>query len=391
MKAYKLKKGYALVVYIGAPLLIMVFIALILSPIWDKNADMNTHWIFIVLGLIMIPFMFLGLIHTIKSGFVIGADSIYTTSALATRELRLDEIKGYRFINKYIVVEPFDSNKKKLKVSIYLSDDDEIVRWFEARYPNLDKQLAEEEELQILNDENLGGNEEERQLKLKRAKTVAGIANWASGLAAAWLFIYPEPYRFALLAALCSPLICILTAKLSTGLIRFDERKGSPYPSVIAGLFLPAAALGMRAIIDYKIDDLGNFWAYLLGVTCVLVAVLFTGSREFDLRSRQGIVVFIGITVLMAAYGFGAIIGINCSFDHSAPEVHHARVLNRHIVRGKITSYNLNVTPWGIHTEAREVEVHKTVYESLHEGDEVTIHLMPGRLNIPWHEVTASE
>lgn len=387
MKEFKLKKVYALIIYLGAPLFIAVFGALILLPVWDKNTDMNTYWVFVVMGVIMIPLMFLGLLDAIKSSFVIGSDSIYTTGVLGTRELRFDEIKGYKVNDKYIIVEPCDKDKKNIKINKYLSGSDEIVNWLKNRYPDLDMELHQEEIQEILADENLGFTEEERALRLTKARNIARVLNWTGGLAAAWLFFYPNPYSYALVITLCIPLVSILSIKLSKGLIRFDERKNSPYPSVIAALFLPAAALMLRAIVDYQADDY-NRLLFLLPVTCcVLVMVLFIGSPEFDLRSKQGVVTFIGIIMLMTAYGFGVIITVNCTFDDSAPQIYHARILEKHVMRGKLTTYNLNITPWGIHTEPGEVEVDKQLYGQLSEGDEVSIYLMKGRLDIPWYVV----
>ena len=391
MQEFRPKKRYALIVYLGAPLLIAVFGMLILSPVWDKNTNMDTYWLFVVMGVLMIPVMFLGLLEVIKSSFVIGNDSICITGALTNRELRFNEIKGYRVNDKYIVAEPYDREKKNIKISKYLSGSDEIISWFESRYPDLDQELQQEEVQEILADENLGFTEEERVQKLIRARNIARIMNWAGGLAAAWLYFYPKPYSLALVITLFIPLVCIAVIKLSKGLIRFDERKSSPHPSVIAALFLPAAALMLRSIFDYQVDDYSRLLFVLPVTSCALVAVLFIGSQEFDLRSKQGIAMFIGIGMLMTAYSFGAIITVNCTFDHSGPRIYHARILEKHIMRGKVTTYNLNVKPWGIHTEPGEVEVDKQLYGQLTEGDEVTIYLMKGRLDIPWYLVASSE
>jgi hypothetical protein len=137
----------------------------------------------------------------------------------------MNEIKGYRVSEKYIIVESNIEYKKNIKISAYTGKKNEIIGWLASHYQDLDILAAEQEKQEILTNEQFGWTAEERMEKLNRARNTTKILNWTGGLVGAWTLFWANPYEYAIIASICVPLISILTLKYFNGLIRIDERK----------------------------------------------------------------------------------------------------------------------------------------------------------------------
>src|SRR5687768_15718032 len=115
MKEYKIAKGWAIFMYIAAPLLIGLFAWLLIMPFvpWMKDdVAPEIYWFLAPMSLGMIGLMAVGLMDTIKGKFVIDNEKVYTIGIFSNRHLRFDEIKGYRITDKYIFIEPKIEDKK---------------------------------------------------------------------------------------------------------------------------------------------------------------------------------------------------------------------------------------------------------------------------------------
>src|SRR5687768_3004916 len=120
MKEYKIAKGWAIFIYLFAPLLIGLFGWLLILPFQSGEFSSNATWIFIPVSIAMIALMIFGVIDTYKGRLIIKEDRIISVSSLSTRELKFEEIKGYTVNEQYIFVEPKDKLKKKIKISKYI-------------------------------------------------------------------------------------------------------------------------------------------------------------------------------------------------------------------------------------------------------------------------------
>jgi len=85
-----------------------------------------------------------------------------------------------------------------------------------------------------------------------------------------------------------------------------------------------------------------------------------------------------------AAYGYGATAMVNIQFDTSAGTVFSAPVLGKYAYHGRSSSYHLNLPPWGPRAQPDSVEVSRSTYDALNEGDTVCMVLHPGVLNLAW-------
>ncbi|WP_162944909.1 hypothetical protein [Flavisolibacter nicotianae] len=391
MKEYKLSKGWAWFIYIMAPLLAAVFIYLLVMPFLPDTKSSGTDqlkWFLVPISLLMIGVCVAGVIDAVKGRFVITQDSVYAKGVFTNRELLLHEIEGYRTDDRYIYIVPFDKSLKQIKVSTYFSGTGDILAWLSERFPDLDEQKAAAEEAEILSDETLGMGVEEREEQLRKARLKAKALNWAGGLVAAWTWFLPQPYEVVIFLCILLPIICLLLVKSSKGLIRMEEKKKSAYPSVFSGVLFPSLALCIRALMDFNLLQYGNVWKGTLMLAGLFMTVLLVRSKEFTFRSAKDYGLAFGITILVLAYSFGAVVTANCTWDNSTTSVYHAQVTGKHISSGKTTTYYVSLTPWGPQTKEDDVSVSKALYNRLQAKDDVSVYFRQGWFGISWFFIT---
>lgn len=388
MKEYKIAKGWAIFIYLFAPLLIGLFGWLLILPFQNGDFSPNASWILIPVSIGMIALMVIGVIDAYKGRLIILEDKIISISTFSKRELLLDEIKGFKVNEQYIFVEPTDKQKKRIKISKYIGGYSEILYWLSQSYPDLDAQSAIDEEQEILNDENYGWTKEIREKKLIKTRQTSKIINWAAGITAAWTFFYPTPYQYSVLAAMVIPIIALLVVKFSGGLIRVDEKKGSAYPSVIYAFIYPSLGLMLRAILDYDIFDYSNVWFTTILIMLSFLTLLLIKQKEIKFKKKLDYLTVASLALFLFAYSFGTVIQINCYYDNSEPKYFTAKVLDKRISSGKSTSYYLELSTWGQQKEVDEVSVGKGLYDRIEVGGEVNIYFRNGKFEIPWFIVT---
>lgn len=388
MKEYKTAKGWAIFIYLFAPLLIGLFGWLLILPFQNGDFSPNASWILIPVSVAMIALMIFGVIDVYKGRLIITDDRIISVSTFSNRELKLNEIEGFTVNEQYIFVEPNDKEKKKIKISKYTGGYNEILYWLSHSYPDLDEQKVIEEEQGILNDETIGWTREVREEKLSKARQTAKVINWAAGITAAWTFFYPTPYQYSILTAMVIPIIALLVVKFFDGLIRVDEKKGSAYPSVIYAFIYPSLGIMLRAILDYDVFDYSNVWLTTAIMTLAFLFFLLIKQQEITFKKKLDYLTVSSLALFLFAYSFGTVIHINCYYDNSEAEYFTAKVLDKRISSGKSTSYYLELSTWGKQEEVDEVSISKGFYNRIEVGDEVNIYFRNGKLKIPWFIVT---
>lgn len=387
MREFKLSKGWAIFVYITVPLLIALFLWLLLMPfLTGSEIDMNSFRILAPLSIGMIAFLVIGLVDTIKGKFVIDQDKIYTVSAFSTKQMSLHEIQGYRITDNYIFIE--SKTGQKIKVSSYFGNITEILTWLTEHFSDLDLVQTIQEKEEILNNEAFGWSTEQREEKLIKAQKITKILNWTGGIIGAWILILPNPYEYAIIASIVFPIICVVVLKFSGGLIRINERKDSAYPSIFIAILTTSMGLCIRALLDYEIFDFSRIWAPSILISLSFTAVLIFGNKEFKFNTAKDFLTIIGFTAFTFAYGYGAVVTLNCTFDKSESETFHASIMSKRISHGKHTSYYFELSPWGKRKEVEEVSVPKPLYDRLETNDKVRIYLMKGKFEIPWFVVS---
>lgn len=388
MKEYKTAKGWAIFIYLFAPLLIGLFGWLIALPFLNENFEPNVSLILTPISIAMIALLVFGVLDVYKGRLIIQYNSIKSISTFSNRELAFDDIKGFTFNEQYIFVEPKNKNQKRIKISKYTGGFSEILYWLNQNFPDLDIQNAKLEEQEILNDETISWTKEIREKKLKKAKQTSKLINWAAGLSAGWMFFYPNPYQYSILLAIVIPIIALMIVKLSSGLIRVDEKNGSAYPSVVYAFIYPSLGLMLRAVLDYDIFDYSNVWLKTITITLTFLLLLLIKQKEITFKKKLDFLTVSSLALFLFAYGFGTVIHINCFYDNSDSKNFTAKVLGKRISSGKSTSHYLELSTWGQQDEIDEVKVGKGLYNRIEIGEEVNIYFRNGKLEIPWFIVS---
>ncbi|WP_276483463.1 hypothetical protein [Paraflavitalea pollutisoli] len=389
MKEYKLSKGWTIFMYVAATVMIALFGWLLVIPFQDSGAQAKLGWFLVPLSLVMIAVMVGGMWDAYKRRFIIQADRLTSVGIFSTRELRLEEIKGYRVKDKYIAVEPSVPGKKQLRVSEYLGGYHEIQSWLSERYADLDAVAVQEQEQVMLEDERLGVTKEERAAKLLKARKVCTTLNLVSAAVALWVMFFPAPYSLSVVLAIALPVVGLAVLRLYRGFIWIDDRKSSGYPSLGLTFILPAVALVLRALLDYDIFDHSHLWKPAGIVAAVfLVLLLFKqGAFFFKRASDYWSAVVVGLFLL--GYSYGVVVHINCYYDPASPQHFTAEVLAKRKSSSKrSTSYYLHLSAWGPQNTDEESSVGRDLYQRVEEGDTVHIYFRPGKLAIPWFVVS---
>lgn len=391
MKEYRIAKGWAVFIYIIAPLLIGLFGWVLVFPFLPtlKNSmDPNVYWFLASLSFVMIVLIILGLIDTVKSKFIINNDELSTVGVFLNRRLMLSEVKGYRVTKEFIFIESNNMNRGRLKISRYFGNTHEIVEWLSENYHDLDTVQADREKQEILQNQELGWTVEEREGKLLTARKTAKILNCVGAIIGAWTIFWAEPYEYSIIASIVFPILCLIVLKYYNGLIRLDETNSANYPTLFFGIFISTVGLFLRAFLDYTIFDYSKIWMPSLSIALGYVAILILGNKEFQFNKAKDILIIIILSVFMFGYGYGAVVTLNGVYDQSESEVFKAQVLNKRVSSGKLTTYYLELSPWGPQKNVDEVSASKELFNRLEKNDRVTINFNKGQFDIPWFRVT---
>lgn len=383
MRVYRTAKGWRIFIIIVALFFIGGGLTMIILSLFVENKRLL--WIIIPLFLGLSVIGIAALYDMIKGKFVIADNYVHSISFFSNRQLKHDEIKGFRVNEHYIFIEPISKDKKKVQISRYLKKEYQIIDWLDERYPDLDSIEEKKEKSDFFNNSLFGVTVSEREMNLKKAQQTATILNWVGGLTALWAFFWTKPYYLAIAAGLVVPIFAIIALKLSNGIIRINEKKeGGTHPSIFTAIFFPSCMVGLRGLMDFEIYDYHNLWLPLFGIVAILTAIIIINNQEFDSRKSTTYVAIFGIVLLLGYYVYGGLVVMNTYEDNSKPDIYKAAVLDKRIDTGKYTSYDLELSPWGNRTEVEEVSVAEWLYNQVEKGDSIHIYIKKGRFDIPW-------
>ena len=145
--------------------------------------------------------------------------------------------------------------------------------------------------------------------------------------------------------------------------------------------------LALRSLLDFEILEFSNFWFPAISITVVTSLVVFSVTSEFNFKKTADYLIATLIMGYLFVYSYGGIINYNCFYDKSDPQIFTSEILDMRISSGKITSYYIELKPWGAETEIDEVSISKGLYEMLVVGEMVNVSLKEGTMGIPWFSV----
>jgi hypothetical protein len=327
-------------------------------------------------------------INIFKRKVILSNDKIICVNLFSKKELNIKAIKGYKIESKLIQLEPLQSTDAKISIGNYfdLKISDKLVKWITDNFKDLNSISLRKEYDKVLQDQQLGLTETDREKNLKKAKAIATAYNIV-GFIITFVFIFFNNQISSLLL-LFYPIIGIIVIITSKGLIKFLSNKNRSVCSfIMPGFFLPSFLLWYKAIDQFKIFQTNNLWLPSLLISLSIFTLLYISGINRNIESMKGQVIFMCLAALL--FGFGSTLEINCRFDNSTAKVYKALVLDHKISHGsRSTSYYLTLSEWGPRKKVQEIGIHKRMYESINDGDSVNVNFHKGLINIPWFIVT---
>jgi len=143
----------------------------------------------------------------------------------------------------------------------------------------------------------------------------------------------------------------------------------------------------LRAVTDFNVVQTLPVETVSVGIGgCLLLATFVVDPSR---RGKVGAAIAIGLFCL--AYGYGLAIEANVLFDRSSPTTYEVTVIGKHVSRGKATTYNLDLGPWGPLTKPNRLRVGRATYEPIQAGNVILIDLRKGALRANWYVMRAWE
>lgn len=301
------------------------------------------------------------------------------------RRLALDQILGFRRLatnhSVIFLFEPREKGTKPLKVPLMRTMDSAFDTWL-TRLPDLDAQETAKAEAELLASSALGATPAERKRKLERARLVAHLLNWPSVAVGLWAFLYPRPYGPVVTAAFLFPLLALAVAIGGRGLFQLLGMRNDPRPQLLAALFVSGLMASIRAF-DFDLVAPGALLAPALACGVILTALAALGDSTMRKKPAHTLLVL----PFMFAVAAAALTVANCYPDRSAPTTYEAMLLDKHVSKGKSTSWHLDLGPWGPRTTGDGVKVSRALYEQVTVGKPVHVRMRPGRLGFAWFRV----
>ena len=221
--------------------------------------------------------------------------------------------------------------------------------------------------------------------KLKKAKLLSRIIGWPSFFVSLGA-IFPKTQIILVTISLLFPLLTIAALKVNK-LVHLEDKKNSPFLSIVSGFLWPVICLGVLLDNQLSILNLNNLWAPSLALFVILALVLSTGNNSLNFNSGKGIARAVLVLAFIYLYCFIAGVTVNCLYDKATPAEYPVKVIDKYSGGIKTTKYYLVVEQWHTAKTRPEEKVSSAVYRRTQIGDTVTISCRPGILGVEWYKV----
>jgi hypothetical protein len=392
MSVYKYGKWLKIIIVILIVALIIVFGMLIFTSSLDDKISDIAFYVITLISILFIGLCLLGIRDLFVSKVVISSNYISSKNALFDRKLRVEEIKGYKKIEHYILIFPKGKLKKRIKISDFIYDRGEIQDWLQSNFVDLNLLEGEKEEKEFYRNPEFGMSIQEKEKLLKKAQLTA---KWVKNLSIAITvlafilvkFLNKEIFVYFLVFI---PLIIILIVIFFKGIVKYDEKKEDEktvYPSVLWGFLAPIFGLFLYVMFSINILKYDAIWNILIYSTLIIFFLCIYGSKEYKLQNARVIGSMISLLIFSAMYCFSVIILFNVFFDNSDAKLYKASILEKRVNKGKSTSYYFKLNNKNLSKNAEEFNVPKLIFNSKNIGDTVNIFVNEGKLKIPYYKI----
>lgn len=352
---------------------------------WKQPGPPKNAVFFIIIGGISAVAGLYTIIDTILSKVVLHADAIELHDSFRSRRLERADIKGRRALEgglmNTIVFIPHDPARKKLKLPMIIRTDMTLQLWISG-VPDFDLQEKEQAEAEILKTGVEGGvSAEERKAALESARKTGRVLRIGAGIAAAWGYLYPEPYALAMAVMVLLPWVALCIAARSPGLYSLNDHKSDVRAGVGVALIIPGLILVLRGVMDFHLLD----WKEPLGGAAAIGLFMTFLATRVDQRLIEKKTAIL-VLLFLLPYGYGTLVMANTLPDTAPPKAYETTVISKRYTSGKGAHAELKIKPWGP-DPGGDVPVSSALYRAVRPGDTVCAYLHPGALGVQWYVV----
>ena len=223
-------------------------------------------------------------------------------------------------------------------------------------------------------------------MQLQQIRKITRIINTLAWVCGLWLIFYPQPYEIGIYVAMLFLPVVLYVVHRYKGLVKIDENPKSAYPNLATAFMIPAIVVMLRALLDYSIFQFSELWIWVVICTLVLYGITLAVTRAYT--DKKQLAKSLLLLLFIGGFSYGTLVQANCMNDQSVTQVYNTTVMGKRVSGGKRTSYYLELSPWGPQTEADEVDVPRSLYDRVEEGQLMQVYFKKGRLGVPWFFVT---
>lgn len=322
----------------------------------------------------------------LRNRVLVFPDRIEVRGFLRTRMLGRDQILGTKIDpnpkDARFVLVPRDSAEKPINIDSMIKLDEAFFDWL-GDVPYLDDRESQQALAEIANDSTIGATPDERLEALKKGKRLARAINAVGIFSGLWGLFYPRPYELVIAILVFLPLVALALIACSKGIIRVDQNKNDPHPSLALAIMVPALALAIRSLAGLYVVR----WSNALWLAIGIGALIWYATLKVDptlATRRVGAIAWAAVALF---YGYGAGLQANAVLDRSPSTTYEATISRKYISRGRSTSYHLRLNPWGPRQDGSSIQVARPLYDVLGPGDSVYLSLRQGAFGVQWYTV----
>lgn len=344
------------------------------------------------IGLILLFIYFIYV--SFKARVEFHSDRIIKIGFFGTRELLINEIKGFRAfpanISPNLVFEPHDPRKKEIAMAIFqlsLGSDPKtnIFDWAKGTFTDLNAKDIQDEMDQVIHNPRLGDTEEERLVFLRRARFWAKFLIYASFII---LFFFGPlfwghkgKYAFGVIAIW--PFLFMYYLQVFKGAYKSEGKDIGVLSIVNPGSYMFFIIIILLKSVSILNDE--KILLFMMITAIIYFPVMFRISKYLKTKKNQNFISLLSSIFFYAIYFCWVVISLNCILDQSNPIIYKARVIEKGQRTGVIGTRNyLKLHFTGPISEERIRNITNKNFESFNPGDVVTVYERKGAFGIPW-------
>lgn len=283
----------------------------------------SADWITVVCAIGLCVHMIYHLASCFRSKLILTDESVIVRSAFNKREIRFDQIDGYRLGRRGVYLVSYVASKRGILVSRIFSSFPELLSILVHRFENLDNKEIEQE----LNDvQSLVSREHGSTYfasNITAARRVFRIVMICSLSLGVWTVLTGADVALHLCVFL--PPLTIGLARYYRGLIRYDLPRLS-LTSMIWSFLGPALGLMLTAVIIDVSGDALTVAVLVVALVILMAAAMRLAQGPSIDPMNKGRFSIIATLVVLAVYSYGVVLFTNIRYDASRP-VHFTTVV----------------------------------------------------------------